>query len=290
MKKLILLVVFVMSFAAINAAAAPGTNLVTNGGFETGDFTGWTKHTCGSECGAQGWYAEDFGAYTGSYSAANACVAAPCNDPVSGDWIKQTLATDPSQLYSITFAYDAGEESGIDGTTQLNVYWNGALIRSLVNIPEGYHVYTITGLTPGSSGTTLEFTARQDPATLYLDAIDVEATGPGSYIGGYYYSFAPETCPSTLTATCAVNSTTGPVHAPVFVFVNNSSTAITGGVFAQTGGDSFQVGTIAGNSRVIVIPCSAIQALFTTPPNWAPMRTPLSLRSRGNRAGRSCSR
>ena len=43
MKKFILLVLFVMSFAAIDATA----NLVTNGGFETGDFTGWTMHPCG---------------------------------------------------------------------------------------------------------------------------------------------------------------------------------------------------------------------------------------------------
>ncbi len=177
-----------------------------------------------------------------------------CTDPVLGDSIKQTLATNPSQLYSLSFAFNAGPDSGPGAGTAVNVYWNGALVQSLVNIAPGYHVYTLTGLVPGGSGTVLEFTGRQDPAILYLDAIDVEATGPGSYIGAFYQSTAPVTCPNGLSDACSANSTVGVVNAPTFVLANDGSAAITSGVLSLIGGDSYQVGTIPANSFLIVQP------------------------------------
>src|ERR1700733_2779701 len=184
MRKLLLLSLFAIFCALLNAEAPP-PNLVVNGGFETGDFTGWTTHACTGDCSDAGWRI-DGGAFAGSVAAVTLCVGAPCNDRVNVDTLKQTLPTGPSQLYSLTFAYNAGEDSGCGETTALNVYWNGALVQSLVNVAAGYHVYTLTGLTPGGTGTVLEFTGRQDPATLFLDAISVVASGPGSYIGAFY--------------------------------------------------------------------------------------------------------
>ncbi len=250
MQKLVVLSLFAMSLAAVNGVAA-GNNLVTNGNFATGDFTGWTTHTCPEDvCSAQGWFVSTNDPYNSTFAAGTACVDASCNDPVNGDWIAQTLPTSPTQLYTLSFAYD----SASGPTTSLNVYWNGVLIDTLLNIQQGYHVYTIAGLTPGAEGTTLEFTGRNDPAVIYLDDVSVIASGPGSYTGVFYNSTAPENCSALLTPVCTANNTAGVKAGPVFVFVNNGSAPITNGAFNLVDGDSYQVGTIPANSSVTVIP------------------------------------
>ena len=248
MRKLLLLSLFAVSCASLNAEA----NLVVNGSFETGDFTGWTTHTCSAGCAVQGWRVENGNAFAGSYSALTECVDAPCNDPVTGDWIKQTLATDPSQLYSLTFAYDAHSEP----TTELDVYWNGTRVQSLVNITPGYNVYTVTGLVPGTSGTVLEFTGRNDPSAIFLDAVSVQATGPGSSIAVFYQSAAPtpSSCSPALVDACNANSGVGIVNAPIFVLANNGSTPMTNGVLTLVGGDTFQVPSIPAGTYFVIEP------------------------------------
>src|SRR5437868_3328054 len=115
MRKLLLLSLFAISFASLNGVAA---NLVVNGDFETGNFAGWTTHDCVGGCFAVGWRVQSGAGVGGSFGAGTPCVNAICNDPVVGDWFSQTLATDPSQLYSLSFAYNS-----VSGpTTQLDVY------------------------------------------------------------------------------------------------------------------------------------------------------------------------
>src|ERR1700722_9316702 len=98
MRKLLLLSLFAISFASLKAEGPP-PNIVVNGNFATGNFTGWIEHTCESGCGDAGWSVESGAGPGGTgYAADTLCVSAPCNNPVSGDTIKQTLATDPSQL------------------------------------------------------------------------------------------------------------------------------------------------------------------------------------------------
>ena len=72
--------------------------------------------------------------YSGTYAAGNPCISAGCNDPLTGSYLSQNLATDPSQLYSLSFAYNS--YSG-GGGTQLNVYWNGALVDYVRRHPDG---------------------------------------------------------------------------------------------------------------------------------------------------------
>ncbi len=76
MRKFLLLSLFALSLTSLNGQVAGG-NLVVNAGFETGDFTGWTTHTCGEGCEAQGWSIQGGGnAFSGSYAAATECVNA----------------------------------------------------------------------------------------------------------------------------------------------------------------------------------------------------------------------
>jgi hypothetical protein len=155
---------------------AYGANLVVNAGFETGDFTGWTTHTCTGDCGAQGWFLGASDPHTGADAAGTACVGVACLDLTTGDWIKQTLTTVPSTTYNLTFWMDpAGSEN--DPGVEIDAYWNNDKVGAFVSEPGGYHQYSVSGLVATSTSTVLEFTGRHDPATVYLDDIDVEASG-----------------------------------------------------------------------------------------------------------------
>ena len=173
------------------SASAGGIDLVANGGFTTGDFTGWTSSS------DENWYVNGIDTNPGapsdtSYAAENGCVGASCNDPVNGSWITQSLATEVSQTYTLTFFYDPGPLNEDDGgggadaiadasvitTTELDVLWDGSLVTGgqIVNATSStWEEYTFTGLTASTTSTVLEFTGREDPAYLQLTDISVTA-------------------------------------------------------------------------------------------------------------------
>ena len=171
---------------ALLAASAGASTITQNGGFNTGDFTGWSTNTCAT-CGAAGWYIGAIVSDPGTlptdttYAAKNACVGASCSDAANGDWLAQTLATTAGQTYTLTFLYDAG---GAGTTTELDVLWDGSLVEGgqIVNAtPRTWAQYTFTGLSASSAATVLEFTGNQDPSVLYLTDISVtpeESTVP----------------------------------------------------------------------------------------------------------------
>jgi uncharacterized protein (TIGR03437 family) len=89
--------------------------------------------------------------------------------------------------------------------------------------------------------------------------VNLTSAAQSGYIGVFYYSTPPSPCPAALSVLCAANNTVnnqngGVQDGPVFVFVNTSGTPITNGVLTIVGVDFFDVGTIAANSSVIVIP------------------------------------
>lgn len=103
----------VMSLA-IGAVAAP-TNFIVNGGFETGDYTGWTNAGCTPyfvTSNFDGWLP-----FSGNFFSAEGGVG--CDHTLS-----QTFADTSGQGLTISFWY------GSDGGTpnDLNVYWDGSLI------------------------------------------------------------------------------------------------------------------------------------------------------------------
>jgi hypothetical protein len=173
------------------SASAGGIDLVANGGFTTGDFTGWTSSS------DENWYVNGIDTNPGapsdtSYAAENGCVGASCNDPVNGSWITQSLATEVSQTYTLTFFYDPGPLNEDDGgggidaiadasvitTTELDVLWDGSLVTGgqIVNATSStWEEYTFTGLTASTTSTVLEFTGREDPDYLQLTDISVTA-------------------------------------------------------------------------------------------------------------------
>jgi hypothetical protein len=196
--------VLFLSLAGLFATPAKA-NLVTNGGFETGDLTGWTVHTCSNaDCDAptiqyDTWTAFDTSStpgwmswfplpYAGSYDAQTGCTnvagdANPgCLDPSTGAWMSQNVPTLSSQLYSLGFDLNMMSNAGA-GFVELDVYWNNVLIAQIspggtICGPNGsdcpYTFYSFSGL-PGAAGTsTLQFVGRNDPGQTALDNVDVE--------------------------------------------------------------------------------------------------------------------
>jgi hypothetical protein len=153
-----------ISVAALFGLLAPTNgaraNLVTNPGFETGNFSGWTQF------GNVGFTGVDGLPHTGSFSAFLGPIG-------SLGFLSQTLATIPGQTYNLGFFLQN------DGLTpnEFRVTWNGSVISDQVNLPAfGYTERDFLNLLATSPTTPLEFGFRNDPGFLHLDDVAVNAT------------------------------------------------------------------------------------------------------------------
>jgi hypothetical protein len=135
------------------------SNLVVNGGFETGDFTGWDGGGNDVDDGSD----SDTIPHTGDYEAEFGSVG-------ELGYISQTLSTTPGATYLLSFWLNSP-----DGQTpnEFQVSWNGTTLFDETDIPAiGWtniqFVVTATG-----SSTELQFGAQDDPSYLALDDVSV---------------------------------------------------------------------------------------------------------------------
>jgi subtilase family serine protease len=149
--------------------------LVQNGGFETGDFSGWTTVIDPTYTVVIGGVQIPSGPtifpHTGDYMALLGTFG-------SLGLISQSLTTAPGQAYLLTFWFNSP-----DGMTpdQLQVNWNGSTVTNLTNIPvfpgngwaEFQFVVSATG-----TGTVLQFAFLNDPSYFALDDISVQPIPP----------------------------------------------------------------------------------------------------------------
>ncbi len=138
--------------------------LVQNGGFETGNFTGWTLNGIGGTYNFvtnSSWY---FAPNSGTYLALLGQTGLPLGT------LSQTLATSAGQLYLLSLWYNSP-----DGLTpnEFSVSWNGTKIFDQSNIGAIGWTHLQYLLTATGPATVLQFGFRDDQTWLGLDDVSV---------------------------------------------------------------------------------------------------------------------
>ncbi len=139
------------------ATPASATQLVTNGGFEAGDFSGWTL------TGNTGFTGIDSSAHSGSHAAFFGQVG-------STGSLSQTLSTVAGQMYNVSFWL---EDDGGTPSSFTAAFGGDSLLSLSDTSAFGYTLYTYD-ITASSSSTLLSFAFRQDPSYFHLDDVSVE--------------------------------------------------------------------------------------------------------------------
>ena len=164
---------FVLSIGLLLVATARSTsaqNLIINGDFETGDFTGWTVTPAptGSLIFVFPGPGPDttFGAFFGATGSAF-------------DSISQTFATTPGAFYTLSFFYQVTNLGNpFPANNGFDVLWNGVSIGGGLfpqfdinpgNIMPTFHLQATSALT------TLQFNGRNAPSFDFLDNVSVTA-------------------------------------------------------------------------------------------------------------------
>lgn len=150
--------------AAMTAFASPAqANLVTNGGFETGDFSSWTQ-TGDSIFDGVVCPGPDASVHAGNCSAF-------FGSPLGSSGIEQTLNVGSGMVWNLSFALRA------DGAvpSSFSVLFGGQTLLSLIDPAAGdYMRYEFSGVTTAED-MTLSFDFSNAAGYLFLDDVAVTA-------------------------------------------------------------------------------------------------------------------
>jgi hypothetical protein len=167
MRQKVLLVVstlvVVLLVGAPTAFASP--NLVTNGSFETGDFTGW------NQSGLEEVVSGSFSAYSGAQDGTFYSVWGNIG---SDGTISQTISDTAGAQYTFSFWF----ASVGDNPSDFSALWDGTTLLSLSNPNTGVNYSEFSFAVTGTGSDTITFNGRDDPAWMALDNISVsQGTG-----------------------------------------------------------------------------------------------------------------
>jgi hypothetical protein len=152
----------------------PNYGLVANGGFQTGDFTGWVLLNADStlnfvDNGSQ----SGIPPQTGDYEAA-------LGQSLTPGYLSQTLATVPGTAYALAFWLNC---DGI-APNQFLVSWNGSSLFNQTNLPALGWTNLQFLVRAATTNSVLQFGFQDDNSYLALDDVSVlPAAGPVSLTG-----------------------------------------------------------------------------------------------------------
>jgi hypothetical protein len=150
--------------ATLPFSLSVGQPLIANGGFETGDFTGWSLSASAQE---------DFVTSTGSF-VHSGVYGAELGQPTTNGYLSQTISTTPGQSYVLSFWLDNPNNSAGATPNQFQVQWNGTTVFYETNLPfmSWTNVQFIVSATGAS--TVLQFGFYDTPAYLGLDDVSLQ--------------------------------------------------------------------------------------------------------------------
>lgn len=168
-KRLLSLETLIIVACILVFRSTPASAQVANGGFETGDFTGWTVVDSSNftSIGPNPLFA-----HSGTYHANLGA------EGVLGS-LSQDVSTTNGTQYDLTFwlANDSGAP-----TNEFDVLWNGVIVLSLSNAPvSNYTEYSLL-VTATSSLSSLEFQYRNDDDFFRLDDVAINVVPEPSTI------------------------------------------------------------------------------------------------------------
>lgn len=154
------------SFLAVTASAtalASTTNLIVNGGFETGDFSGYTVSNLNATSVANSSFGDGLTPHSGNYFADLGNVAFDGH-------ISQSFADTLGGSYTFSFYLASDGDTPNDFSASVD----GDTLLSATDIPVGgYSLYSYDFTGTGSD--TISFSERNDPGYLALDDVSVTA-------------------------------------------------------------------------------------------------------------------
>lgn len=165
---------FVTALLCISAVSSQA-NLVTNPGFETGNFSGWTLIDSSGLSNVGG---DPAFAHSGTYHANLGTAPVPPGPSNIGS-LSQNIATTPGSFYDVSFWLANDITAGLSPTNSFRVLWNGATIFTLTpnSGPFQYTNFSFFNLQATNPGTALEFVFQHDNDFFRLDDVSVNPSG-----------------------------------------------------------------------------------------------------------------
>jgi hypothetical protein len=157
------------SFVVFIIPTIASADVVFNGGFETGDFTGWILS--GNPIPGK---VDTTNPHSGSF-------AADLNALGSQSFMAQPLTTTPGAMYNLAYFLDISPDS-TGGPVEFLAQINGVTVFDQTNIPpQPYTRYSFAFVATGAS-TEIKFGFRNDPGAFFLDDVSVTAVPEPSSI------------------------------------------------------------------------------------------------------------
>jgi subtilase family serine protease len=149
-----------------------GQSVIQNGGFEAGNFTGWTLNGNGGVNFVDNGYYSGITPHSGTYFMA-------LGEPTSPGYLSQTVPTLVGQEYLLSLWLNSpnnpgsGQQGGQTIPNEFSIVWDGTTLFDQVNMSIIGWTNLLFIVTPTTSSTVLQFGARNDPWYFGLDDVNV---------------------------------------------------------------------------------------------------------------------